>query len=49
MFSDTGKVEEAVERATMYTHLGIQEAEPIGHGHGPLSHFHNVTPKSLSR
>ncbi|PPQ78359.1 hypothetical protein CVT25_011642 [Psilocybe cyanescens] len=33
----------AVANAAMYTHVGIQTAHPIGKGHGPLNHFHNVT------
>ncbi|KAF5349597.1 hypothetical protein D9756_008928 [Leucocoprinus leucothites] len=34
---------EAVESATWYTHLGIEIAEPIGQGHGPLNHLHSTT------
>ncbi|KAF8959768.1 Phosphomethylpyrimidine kinase-domain-containing protein [Flammula alnicola] len=40
-------LELAVESATMYTHLGIQAASPIGKGHGPLNHFHNLTPSLI--
>uniref|UniRef100_A0A8H7Y4U1 Uncharacterized protein n=1 Tax=Psilocybe cubensis TaxID=181762 RepID=A0A8H7Y4U1_PSICU len=36
-------LEDAVANAALYTHLGIQAADPIGSGHGPLNHFHNVT------
>ncbi|KAF8872670.1 Phosphomethylpyrimidine kinase-domain-containing protein [Gymnopilus junonius] len=32
----------AVEKATMYTYLAIQSAVPIGEGHGPLNHLHNI-------
>jgi len=35
-------VVKAVDDATIYTHLGIQFATPIGRGHGPLNHIHNV-------
>ncbi|KXN91918.1 hypothetical protein AN958_11303 [Leucoagaricus sp. SymC.cos] len=34
---------DAVDSATWYTHLGIQTAEPIGKGHGPLNHLHSTT------
>ncbi|KIK51945.1 hypothetical protein GYMLUDRAFT_251621 [Collybiopsis luxurians FD-317 M1] len=34
---------EAVRLAARYTHLGIETADPtIGHGHGPLNHFHSM-------
>ncbi|KAF9064649.1 Ribokinase-like protein [Rhodocollybia butyracea] len=33
----------AVRFATRYTHLGIETADStIGHGHGPLNHFHSM-------
>ncbi|KAJ4475560.1 Phosphomethylpyrimidine kinase-domain-containing protein [Lentinula aciculospora] len=33
----------AVRRAVQYTYLGILTANPaIGHGHGPLNHFHSM-------
>ena len=34
---------EAVDRATRYVANGIRHAVPIGHGHGPLNHFWNMT------
>ncbi|KAH7890084.1 Phosphomethylpyrimidine kinase-domain-containing protein [Phlebopus sp. FC_14] len=34
---------EATLRATTYTHLGIETAEPIGQGFGPLNHLHSVS------
>ncbi|PPR02191.1 hypothetical protein CVT26_012131 [Gymnopilus dilepis] len=34
----------AVENAVMYTYRGIQAATPIGKGHGPLNHLHNIRP-----
>ncbi|KAF5374577.1 hypothetical protein D9757_010163 [Collybiopsis confluens] len=34
---------DAVKLAARYTHLGIETANPeIGHGHGPLNHFHSL-------
>ncbi|KAH0584591.1 hypothetical protein H2248_010125 [Termitomyces sp. 'cryptogamus'] len=42
-------LKEAVKDATIYTHLAIQMAEPIGHGHGPLNHFHAVAPRLIPR
>ncbi|KAJ3965365.1 hypothetical protein EV361DRAFT_955082 [Lentinula raphanica] len=36
-------VSTAVRRAVRYTYLGIIAADPtIGHGHGPLNHFHSM-------
>ncbi|KAG6902680.1 hypothetical protein C0995_013372 [Termitomyces sp. Mi166 len=42
-------LKEAVKDAVAYTHLAIQTAEPIGHGHGPLKHFHAVAPRLIPR
>ncbi|KAG5641998.1 hypothetical protein DXG03_003798 [Asterophora parasitica] len=36
---------EAVKDSVAYIHLGIQTAESIGKGHGPLNHFHAIAPK----
>ncbi|KAG9318059.1 hypothetical protein JVU11DRAFT_123 [Chiua virens] len=36
-------LEEAVAKATAFTHLGIETAPPIGKGHGPLNHLHSIT------
>ncbi|CAA7260924.1 unnamed protein product [Cyclocybe aegerita] len=36
-------LEKAIGIATMYTHLGIQTASPIGKGHGPLNHLHSIS------
>ena len=33
-------VEEAVARAKEYVYQAITKAFPVGHGHGPLNHFH---------
>ncbi len=38
-------VEKAVEKATMYTHFGMQAAGHIGRGHAPLNHLHNISSK----
>ncbi|KAF9019762.1 hypothetical protein BDZ89DRAFT_1072786 [Hymenopellis radicata] len=34
---------DAVRDATVYTHLGIETATAIGHGHGPLNHMHPIS------
>lgn len=47
IFSWTFLVEKAVEKATLYTHFGIQAASHIGHGHGPLNHLHNISFKLI--
>ncbi|KAG6808730.1 hypothetical protein H0H92_003092 [Tricholoma furcatifolium] len=39
----------AVKEAVEYTHLAIKAAEPIGHGHGPLNHFHALTTRLIPR
>ncbi|KAJ3514035.1 hypothetical protein NLJ89_g2606 [Agrocybe chaxingu] len=36
-------LEKAIGVATMYTHLGIQTATPIGKGYGPLNHLHSIS------
>ncbi|OSX56270.1 hypothetical protein POSPLADRAFT_1068178 [Postia placenta MAD-698-R-SB12] len=38
---------EATRAATAYTHLGIETAEPIGSGHGPLNHLHPILIRSV--
>ncbi|KAH8100341.1 Phosphomethylpyrimidine kinase-domain-containing protein [Cristinia sonorae] len=40
---------EAVRLATQYTHLGIETAEKIGSGHGPLNHLHPITERLIPR
>ncbi|KAF8061754.1 Phosphomethylpyrimidine kinase-domain-containing protein [Lyophyllum atratum] len=42
-------LKEAVKHAVAYTYLGIQTADPIGHGHGPLNHFHALVPRTVPR
>ncbi|GLB35575.1 putative TENA/THI-4/PQQC family protein [Lyophyllum shimeji] len=42
-------LKEAVKNAVVYTYLGIQTADPVGHGHGPLNHFHALVPKIIPR
>lgn len=42
-----GAVAEATRTATAYVHLGIETAEPIGHGHGPLNHLHPIITRSV--
>ncbi|KDR82001.1 hypothetical protein GALMADRAFT_60054 [Galerina marginata CBS 339.88] len=39
----------AVKAAESYTHLGIQCATPIGKGHGPLNHLHNIRLSLIPR
>ncbi|KAF8548366.1 hypothetical protein OG21DRAFT_1516363 [Imleria badia] len=36
-------METAVAQATVYTHLGIETAPPIGKGYGPLNHLHSIS------
>ncbi|RDB19193.1 putative hydroxymethylpyrimidine/phosphomethylpyrimidine kinase 2 [Hypsizygus marmoreus] len=43
------ELKEAVTKAVAYTHLGIQTAQVIGHGHGPLNHFHSLMHYSIPR
>ncbi|KAF9453737.1 thiamine biosynthesis protein [Macrolepiota fuliginosa MF-IS2] len=38
-----GTLVDAIDSATVYTHLGIETAEPIGQGHGPLNHLHSIS------
>jgi len=38
---------EATRLATVYTHLGIETAIPIGQGHGPLNHMHAIVIRSV--
>lgn len=45
----TVKVQEAVQNAVAYTHHGIETAYPMGAGHGPLNHFHSMSPRSIPR
>lgn len=44
-----GPVTEAVRDGTIYTHLGILHAFPVGAGHGPLNHAHPVVLRSVPR
>ncbi|KAG2040280.1 Phosphomethylpyrimidine kinase-domain-containing protein [Suillus americanus] len=39
---------EAVRLAGAYTHIGIENAIPIGSGFGPLNHIHSITPRLVS-
>ena len=36
------KLEEAISEAKVYVTAAIEMAYPIGHGHGPVHHFHRV-------
>ncbi|TFY64232.1 hypothetical protein EVJ58_g2760 [Rhodofomes roseus] len=38
---------EATRSATVYIHLGIETADPIGQGHGPLNHMHPIVIRSV--
>ncbi|KAI0648441.1 Phosphomethylpyrimidine kinase-domain-containing protein [Trametes meyenii] len=38
-------VAEATRQGTSFTHVGIETAFPVGHGHGPLNHLHALTPR----
>lgn len=42
-------VRDAVGKAVVYTHLGIECAIPIGHGHGPLNHLHSISRTTVPR
>jgi hydroxymethylpyrimidine/phosphomethylpyrimidine kinase len=44
IFTTTHKllVKDAIADASLYTHLGILTAQPIGKGHGPLNHLHSI-------
>ncbi|KAF9460881.1 Phosphomethylpyrimidine kinase-domain-containing protein [Collybia nuda] len=42
-------LKKAVQNAVAYTHHGIETAYPIGAGHGPLNHFHSMSPRSIHR
>ena len=42
-------VKEAVKKAIAYTHLGIEVAQPLGKGHGPVDHFHSISPLLIPR
>ncbi|GBE82820.1 Putative hydroxymethylpyrimidine/ phosphomethylpyrimidine kinase [Sparassis crispa] len=42
-------VVKATQTATMFTHLGIENAIPIGHGFGPLNHLHGITQRSVPK
>ena len=42
-------VPEAVRDGTIYTHLGILHAFPVGAGHGPLNHTHSVVSRFVPR
>ncbi|KZT11149.1 uncharacterized protein LAESUDRAFT_720340 [Laetiporus sulphureus 93-53] len=38
---------EATQAATVYTHLGIESAFPLGSGYGPLNHMHAILVRSV--
>ncbi|KAJ3556463.1 hypothetical protein NM688_g2012 [Phlebia brevispora] len=38
---------ESVRLGTAYTHLGIELAQPVGKGHGPLNHMHSIMQRSV--
>lgn len=40
-------VSDAIKSATTYTHLGIENAFPMGKGCGPLNHLHSVTNRII--
>ena len=42
-------VKDAVADASLYTHLGILTARPIGKGFGPLNHLHSIDPIAIPR
>jgi hydroxymethylpyrimidine/phosphomethylpyrimidine kinase len=44
-----GAVPEAVRNGTIYTHLGILHAFPVGVGYGPLNHTHSVVSRFVPR
>ncbi|KAF9787290.1 phosphomethylpyrimidine kinase [Thelephora terrestris] len=42
-------IPEAVRDGTIYTHLGILHAFPVGAGHGPLNHTHSLVSRFVPR
>ena len=44
-----GPVPGAVRNGTIYTHLGILHAFPVGVGYGPLNHTHSVVSRFVPR
>lgn len=42
-------VKEAVKKAIIYTYRGIETAQSVGKGHGPLNHFHAMIPRTIPR
>ncbi|KAF8801414.1 hypothetical protein BYT27DRAFT_7261953 [Phlegmacium glaucopus] len=42
-------LKEAVKKAIAYTHLGMELAQPLVKGHGPLDHFHSISPLLIPR
>ncbi|KAM5542813.1 hypothetical protein V8D89_003774 [Ganoderma adspersum] len=42
-------IHEAVRQATIYTHIGIETAFPVGSGFGPLNHMHGLTRSLVPR
>lgn len=42
-------LKDAVAEASLYTHLGILTARPIGKGFGPLNHLHSVDQVTIPR
>jgi Phosphomethylpyrimidine kinase len=36
------KVPQAVKAACRYVEAGIRTASDLGHGHGPINHFHST-------
>jgi hydroxymethylpyrimidine kinase/phosphomethylpyrimidine kinase len=42
-------VPEAFKSANDYVYQAILAAQPIGHGHGPLNHFHRWFPSAVPK
>lgn len=40
-------VVDATKQATAFTHLGIELAQKIGQGHGPLNHMHSTLTRTI--
>ena len=45
--TDHDPVPEAVRDGTVYTHLGILHAFPVGAGYGPLNHAHSMVSRFM--
>ncbi|RXW25738.1 hypothetical protein EST38_g25 [Candolleomyces aberdarensis] len=42
-------LKDAIANASLYTHIGILTAQPIGRGHGPLNHLHSTNLATVAQ